>query len=80
MVSSISHALHILRRQQVQERTGLPRSTIYQLMSEGAFPRPIRLAARAVGWIEQDIQEWLLKRAEQSRRHMTASESGGRHE
>lgn len=49
----------ILRRPEVEKRCGLSRSTIYQLMTDGRFPRPVRLGKRAVGWRESDIAEWL---------------------
>lgn len=40
----------ILRRHQVQELIGLSRSAIYQMMSEGDFPLPVKLGKRAIGW------------------------------
>lgn len=49
----------ILRRPDVEKRSGLSRSTIYQLMTEDRFPRPVRLGKRAVGWRESDIAKWL---------------------
>jgi prophage regulatory protein len=49
----------ILRRPDVEKRCGLSRSTIYQLMTEGRFPRPLRLGKRAVGWRESDVAGWL---------------------
>lgn len=49
----------ILRRKQVENRTGLSRSTIYLRIQEGTFPRPISLGTRAVGWLEHEIDEWL---------------------
>ena len=49
----------ILRRPDVEKRCGLSRSTIYQLMTEARFPRPVRLGKRAVGWRESDIAGWL---------------------
>ena len=52
----------VLRRRDVEERVGLARSTIYDLMSKGLFPRPIRLSARAVAWRSSDIQRWLDER------------------
>lgn len=52
----------ILRRSQVQEQIGLSRSSIYQMMSVGEFPLPIRLGKRAVGWLEADIRAWLESR------------------
>ncbi len=67
MVSQLQNALHILRRQQVQARTGLTRSTIYQKIAEGVFPKPVKLSSRAVGWLESDIQGWLQARVDASR-------------
>ena len=49
----------ILRRSQVEQQIGLKRSTIYQRMQEGTFPRAIRLGARAVGWRASDIELFL---------------------
>jgi len=56
--------LTILRRKQVETRTGLSRSTIYLRIQEGTFPRPINLGARAVGWLENEIEAWLVSRIE----------------
>jgi len=58
----------LLRLPTVKARTGLSRSTIYQRISDGTFPRPISLGARAIGFIESEIDAWLQSRIEQSRR------------
>ena len=55
-------ALRILRRPEVETATGLSRSTIYAMIAAGAFPRPIRLGKRAVGWPESAIAEWIESR------------------
>ncbi len=52
----------ILRRPEVESRTGLSRSTIYSQMAEGTFPRPVRLGKRAVGWTDSTITRWLESR------------------
>jgi len=52
----------ILRRRAVENYTGLSRSTIYAMMAEGAFPRPVKIGRRAVGWRESDIAAWLAER------------------
>ena len=57
----------ILRLPSVRERTGLSRSSIYLRISEGRFPKPVSLGARAVGWLESEITEWLNRRIEASR-------------
>lgn len=59
--------LTILRRKQVQARTGLSRSTIYARISQGTFPKPICLGARAVGWIESELNDWLSSQVAASR-------------
>lgn len=51
-----------LRRHAVEEITGLSRSTIYALMARGAFPKPVRLTGKAVGWPESAVADWLAHR------------------
>ena len=52
----------ILRREDVETMTGLSRSTIYKLMSQGTFPKAIRIGPRAVGWRLSDIEVWIDSR------------------
>ena len=59
--------IRFLRLPEVQGRTGLSRSTIYVRLSEGRFPRPVSLGARAVGWIEGEVDKWIRERIEESR-------------
>lgn len=54
----------ILRRPEVERRTGLSRSTIYLHIQQNRFPKPIKLGARAVGWLQCEIDEWLTSRIE----------------
>jgi prophage regulatory protein len=67
MADEIQQVPAILRRKQVEARTGLRRSTIYSKVASGDFPRPVRLGARAVGWVEAEISQWLTSRIAQSR-------------
>jgi prophage regulatory protein len=57
----------ILRLRQVSARTGLARSTIYARIKAGEFPAQIPLGARAVGWLEADIDAWIVAQVERSR-------------
>ena len=54
--------IRILRRSQVEDQIGLSRSSIYQMMSDGDFPLPIKIGKRAIGWKQQDIIDWLYNR------------------
>jgi prophage regulatory protein len=49
----------VLRLPQVLARTGLSRSVLYGLMRQGAFPRPIKIAKRSVGWLTSQLNDWL---------------------
>lgn len=74
MHTKTSNAPTILRRHQVQQRTGLSRSTLYQYIKEGAFPASIQLGPRAVGWLESDISDWITARVKLARHgHVPAS-------
>jgi prophage regulatory protein len=53
--------LRILRRPEVEARTGYPTSTLYTKIAAGEFPRPIKLSARAVGWDERLVEEHIRK-------------------
>jgi prophage regulatory protein len=69
MTQENQNMLRILRRKQVESRTGLSRSTIYARIAEGSFPRPIDLGGgRAVGWVEAEIEAWLQARITSSRK------------
>ena len=53
-----------LRRREVESITGLPRSSLYDLMKAGRFPRPVPLndEGHAVAWVESEISEWQEER------------------
>lgn len=56
-----------LRLPLVRARTGLSRSSLYAKISRGEFPPPVSLGARAVGWLESEIDEWISDRVNDSR-------------
>ena len=51
----------LLRRWDVEARTGLSRTTMRRLMHSGAFPRPVVIAKRAVAWRVSDVNAWLAR-------------------
>ena len=57
----------LLRRRQVEARTGLPRSTLYRLISEDRFPTPVSIGTRSVAWIEAEIDEWINEQIDHAR-------------
>jgi len=67
--------LTILRRRDLEGRLRLSRSTIYDKINpvspryDATFPKPIKLGiGSAVGWIESEVEDWLRKQIEASRK------------
>ncbi|MCF7545439.1 helix-turn-helix transcriptional regulator [Pseudomonas petrae] len=73
MSTEPSQSLRVLRLRQVIQRVGLSRSTIYDRINpkssryDESFPKPIKIGASAIGWIESSISEWIESRIEQGR-------------
>lgn len=57
----------VLRLPAVKSSTGLSRSSIYLYASRGQFPKPIQLGERSVGWLEDEISQWITQRVEAAR-------------
>ena len=64
--------MRIIRLKEVIDSTGLARSTIYKYIGDGIFPRPVSLApagidvsTRGVGWIQSEVEAWILARIEE---------------
>lgn len=73
MAAQTKPAPTILRRKQVETRTGLARSTIYDWINPKSpnyrpeFPKPINLGDKAVGWVDTEIDDWLNAQIQKSR-------------
>lgn len=57
----------IWRLPEVMAHTGLSRSTIYDKMANGEFPLSINLSVRTIGWIADEIIDWIKARIDESR-------------
>jgi prophage regulatory protein len=51
----------LLRRSDVENLVALRRSAIYALMQDGKFPKPLKVAGRAVRWRASDIATWIAE-------------------
>ena len=52
----------ILRLQEVMDRTGMSRATLYNAMRKNEFPHSVQITTRCVGWLEADIEAWIKAR------------------
>lgn len=52
----------LIRRGEVLRLVGFSKSTLYERIAAGDFPRPVRVAPRCVAWVEADVLEWIEAR------------------
>ena len=52
----------LLRRREVERRTGNGRSVIYDLMARSLFPKQVSIGPRAVAWVESEVNAWVAAR------------------
>ena len=52
----------LIRVPEVLALIGVSRSTLYAMVAEGQFPRPVKIGHRSVGWPARDVQSWLDNR------------------
>lgn len=75
----MSNNQKILRLRAVKEWTGLSRSTIYLMIKNGEFPNSVKIGARAVGWLDSDLQAWIELRISQKETSHSNLSTGGYH-
>jgi prophage regulatory protein len=68
--------MRIIRLKEVIETSGLARSTIYKYIGEGRFPSPVSLGDRSIGFVENEVHDWILARIEE--RDLAAEDSARR--
>ena len=52
----------LVRLSKVSELTGKGRSSIYESISAGEFPKPVKINKRAVAWVLSEVEEWIEER------------------
>ena len=51
----------ILRKKKVLAVIGMGNTWLYEAISKGQFPKPVKLGARAVGWRKSEVEAWLAE-------------------
>lgn len=60
----------LIRLSEVQRRTGYSKARLYRLMSQGKFPSSIKIGSRAIAFVENEIDDWINQRIEESRKEV----------
>lgn len=59
--------INLIKLTSVKSMTGLSKSSIYAMMQKGEFPKCVNIGARAVAWVEAEIQQWIEEKISLSR-------------
>ncbi|MNF77914.1 Prophage CP4-57 regulatory protein (AlpA) [compost metagenome] len=54
--------LRFIRMREVTQKTGLSKSSIYDQMAQGLFPKTVNLGGRSVAFVEAEIDAWMAAR------------------
>ena len=72
--------MRILRQRQVTEKVGYSPMHLWRLEKAGRFPRRLKLGPNSVGWVAEEIEEWIAARiAERDARVTLHVGSGDKH-
>lgn len=65
--------MKVIKETKVIEIVCISHTTLWRIIKAGKFPRPIRLSPNRVGWIEDEIYQWI---AEQQKNVLNLTERG----
>lgn len=56
--------VQVIRHSQVCNKLQLSSAKLFDMVARGHFPKPFTLipGGRAVGWLERDVDQWVLDR------------------
>ncbi len=66
MKREIAESGRFIQLAEVIEKTGVARSTMYELIAKGAFPQQLKISRR-VYWVEAEIVAWMAEHMNGSR-------------
>ncbi len=51
-----------IRKPEVLARTGRSQSRLYADVKQGCFPKPVKIGANSVAWLEDEVEKWMAER------------------
>ena len=56
--------MRLIKIKEVIKMTSLSRATIYKYMADDSFPKPVSLGTKAVAWVEDVVENWIVEKIE----------------
>lgn len=72
-VNKIQLGNRLLRRKDVEQKTGKSRSAIYEGIRQGTFPAPVPIGGKSVAWLEEEVDSWIANCLEERKRQTLGS-------
>ncbi|AYF32381.1 AlpA family transcriptional regulator [Vreelandella alkaliphila] len=72
-VNKIQLGNRLLRRKEVEQKTGKSRSAIYNDIRQGTFPAPVPIGDKSVAWLEEEVDSWIANCLEERKRQTLGS-------
>jgi len=60
----------LIRMSETMRRTGYGKAWLYKLISQDRFPKPIKIGARSIAFVESEVDDWINLRIEESRKEV----------
>ena len=57
-------SMRLIKIKEVIKMTSLSRATIYKYMADDSFPKPVSLGTKAVAWVEDEVENWIVEKIE----------------
>jgi len=54
--------MRLIKLKEVMAKTSLGRSTIYEFMTKGSFPKQVLLGVKSVAWLKTEVDDWIMDR------------------
>lgn len=58
--SSNRAEVRLLRLKEVLAICGKSRSSVYDAIKKGDFPKPVKLSGRSSAWIKSEVEQWAI--------------------
>jgi prophage regulatory protein len=72
----MSNSRVIIRKRAVEHKTGYSYSTINRLEKAKQFPERVQLSERAIGWFEDEVDDWVRNRVRGRGRSLPEQHAG----
>lgn len=63
----------LLRRPEVELKTGKSRAALYEAIRAGTFPAPVPIGRNSVAWLEAEVDQWIAARIDERQANRNAS-------